>query len=377
MLDEIISLRQQLHSQPEVALDESATSKTLINFLRKFQPSNVIHSSYCHGFIASWDFGSDGPSIMLRAELDALPLREQSGLSYRSGKEGIAHLCGHDGHMAILCSIGKVLAEQPYGRGSVHLLFQPAEERGLGADLMLNDHSFREIAPDFVFALHNLPGYPLHEVIWRNATFTLAVIGLDIRINGTESHAAEPEKGKNPALAIAHIVQQTMALNVQLIFDDDYFLATPIQIDMGSEAYGTSAGNGVLRFTIRAMNDAQLERKMKEIESLVGETCRSYSLEYSINWLERFHATSNDPLANELILEAARQLELTTHELSNPNKFGEDFGLFTQKYRGALFGLGAGENHPPLHSSNYDFPDDLLETGVNIFTKILDQVLSD
>jgi amidohydrolase len=158
-LEELIQLRHKLHKYPEVSGNEKETANCVLLFLSKYPPHELVTTLGGEGILAIYKGKNVGKSILFRCELDALPIQEMNSFNYKSVYEGVSHKCGHDGHMAILCGLGKKLYENPIEKGTVMLLFQPSEEDGKGAKRVLHDSKFKEIKPDFAFALHNLPGY--------------------------------------------------------------------------------------------------------------------------------------------------------------------------------------------------------------------------
>ncbi len=377
MITSIEALRHKLHAHPEVSLEEIWTTECIYEYLCGFEPARIVKATSGTGLVASWHFSDTGPCIVLRAELDALPIHELGSCEYKSQIPGKAHLCGHDGHMSILCGVAEALYQSEADwQGQIHLLFQPAEENGMGARQIQNDPAFSDIQPDYIFALHNLPGYPLGEVLWKDGPFTAAVIGMEVEFKGIESHAATPEKGVNPAMAISQILQSVKDMEIPDEDSQEFCLITPTHIDLGRDSYGVSAGHGFLRLCLRTWTTEKLQTLQNELHALIDKICEEHSLPYGITWKEHFHATSNDESANQIVLKSAGKLHMPTRCLQAPNRFGEDFGLFTDHFRGCLFCIGAGEQTPPLHNPYYDFPDDLLEPAINLFFKILDELLN-
>ena len=318
----------------------------------------------------------DGKSILFRCELDALPIQEINSFDYKSLYEGVSHKCGHDGHMAILCGMSKKLHENPLEKGTVMLLFQPAEEDGNGAKRVLNDANFDAIKPDFAFALHNLPGFKKHQIVIKENTFTCAVNSMIIQLNGKTSHAGEPENGINPALAIAEIIQVFNSKINTDVSSKKYCLITPIHINMGEKAYGVSAGYGEVHFTVRSNSNAQMRIIESNLEENVNEIASKYNLKTKIEWTESFQANENNSEAVNFIRKSASSLNLDILEKELPFTFGEDFGLFTQHFKGAMLGLGSGENTPSLHNPDYDFPDEIIQTGIQLFHQITKEILN-
>ena len=259
-MEELIQLRQELHKHPEVSGKETETAQRIIDFLSKYKPNEIITNLGGNGLLAIYKGNEEGNTILFRCELDALPIQEINSFEYKSVYEGVSHKCGHDGHMAIICGLAKKLHQNPLKQGTVMLLFQPAEEDGSGAKSVVSDEKFKDIKVDYAFALHNLPGYPLHQIVIKENTFTCAVNSIIIQLQGKTSHASEPENGNNPALAISEIIS---AYNVKIQADitkENYCLITPIHINMGEKAYGVSAGYGEVHFTVRSDSNAFMQR---------------------------------------------------------------------------------------------------------------------
>lgn len=204
----LVALRRELHRFPEISGCETATAERIASFISRYSPDSTIKGIGGTGIAAVFKGREPGSRIMFRCELDALPIAETNEFDYKSEYEKISHKCGHDGHMAIVAGLAFLLAHKRPRRGSVILLFQSAEETGEGADRTINDGRFTEIEPDYVFGVHNLPGFDFNTILVRSGIFTYASKGMIIRLKGKESHAARPEDGINPALAIAKLIEE-------------------------------------------------------------------------------------------------------------------------------------------------------------------------
>ena len=374
-MNELIEFRQELHQYPEVSGHETETAERVLEFLSKYKPNQLITNIGGNGILAIYKGKEAGKSVLFRCELDALPITEINSFDYKSVYEGVSHKCGHDGHMAILCGLAKKLYENPIDKGTVMLLFQPSEEDGNGAKSVLKDSKFESIEPDFAFALHNLPGYKKHQIVIKDATFTCAVNSMIIQLEGKTSHAGEPENGINPALAIAEILTVfNSKINID-VASENYCLITPIHINMGEKAYGVSAGHGEVHFTVRSNSNARMRKIESNLEENARDIASKFDLKTNIHWTQSFQANENNAEAVNYIRKATSSLDLNTVEKALPFTFGEDFGLFTQKFKGAMLGLGSGENTPALHNPDYDFPDELIPTGVTLFYQIAKEIL--
>lgn len=372
----LVKLRKVLHKHPELSGHETETAKRIAGFLGSYKPTKLIEGIGGTGVAAVYTYFDSGPTVLVRCELDALPIEEVNTFDYKSEVDGISHKCGHDGHMTIVAGVAAHLSKNRPKVGKVILLFQPAEENGEGAKAILEDPQFEEIKPDYVIALHNLPGYAKHQIVCRANSFTASVQSIIIKLHGRTSHAGEPDLGINPALAIAEILQETHAL--QISRDKvDFKQVTPIQIEMGEEAYGISAGYGEVKLTIRTWDSETMVALAADCEKVANKIGKKYKLKVEIDWTQFFAANQNNTEMVDVIREAAMLNKFEYIDKEEPFRWGEDFGLFTEKYKGAMFGIGAGEKSPALHNPDYDFPDEIIPTGVRMFTTIIDQLLKE
>lgn len=376
-INELFNLRHELHALAEVSGEEEKTSQKVLLFLKNTKPDEIIEGLGGHGILARYESDKAGPKILIRCELDALPIPEENDFDYLSKNEKTGHKCGHDGHMAIVCGLAKLLGETELPSGEVILLFQPAEETGQGAQRVLQDEQFKNIEPDWVFALHNLPGYEKHQIVVREQVFAAASVGLIIRLKGETSHAAHPDEGNSPAQAMSHLIQDLSALSQNHIPLNKAAKATVIHARLGERAFGTSPGYAEIMATLRTYDNDMLDSLKQKAIKLAEGHAQTYKLDLETEWVESFSATVNDADAIEIIRNAANEQELSILDKEAPFSWSEDFGHFTDEFPGAMFGLGAGIDQPPLHASDYDFPDDLIETGIRMFTEIINQCVSD
>jgi amidohydrolase len=372
-MNNLIHLRHALHQFPEVALEESQTAQRILEFFQPLKPDQIFEKLGGTGLAFIFKGRKPGKRILFRCELDALPIEDLKKSPHQSQIPGKGHLCGHDGHMAIICGLGEKLAQNRPESGEVILLFQPAEETGDGAKAVIADSRFEQITPDFAFALHNLPGYPMHQIVMRKGTFAAGSTGMTINLKGKTSHSAHPEAGINPAQAIAKLIQELPELPKQA---EGFALLTLIHAELGSLAFGTSAGKGSLSMTLRAFDQQDLDALIAKVKAKSFEIAESEQLKVDFSFVEQFAVSVNDWELHKLVEKTAQNLELSLVEKPEPFRWSEDFGLFSQICPSFLFGLGSGENCPQLHEGTYDFPDELIETGVEMFEGILSALRS-
>lgn len=369
-------IRQHLHAHPEVSQKETNTQQFIKQQLLQLLEPSQIKEVGNTGLLIEFNSGKHGKTILLRADIDALPIQEINNFSHKSITDGVSHKCGHDGHTTIMMGVAEVLHHNKIKSGKVYLLFQPAEENGEGAKAVLADKNFPTEPIDYVFALHNLPGIKKGNVVTKEGPFTANVTSIIIKLNGKTAHAAEPEMGYNPSRVISKILNQTELETNNNPAQENFFLITPIHVNMGELAYGISAGYGEVHLTIRSWSPQLMKKKCDDLVNFINQEASKDNLEVALSWTQEFFANINHKEATNQIEEAAKQLEINFEKLQNPFKWGEDFGLFTQKYPGAMFGIGSGENCPALHNPDYDYPDDITETGVKMFTQLIYQNLS-
>lgn len=377
MTEEIIkdatSLRRYLHQHPEISSQEKETSKYLQKQLEGCKPDHLILFDN-YGIAAIFKGRTEGKRILIRGDFDALPIEEINDFEYKSENPGVSHKCGHDGHSAILYALARQLSEKRPEKGDAILLFQPAEENGKGAKGIIGDPKFKDIYPDYAVALHNLPGYPLNTIVWKDGTFTAAANSIIIKLKGRTSHAAEPELGINPAVAMAEITQSILSKNEPDLKSENFKIATPVYTTMGEKSYGVSAGYGELHFTLRAWGNDVIQAFENECEQIAMEVGQKYNLEIGIEWIQCFFANKNDSRVTDAIGNVAESCSLKLEQRNYPFKWGEDFGIFTEKFPGAMFGIGSGENIPALHNPDYDFPDELIRTGATVFYELIGEL---
>lgn len=368
----LATFRKKLHAQPELSGEEENTAKIITKALQEYHPTQIIQKIGGHGVAAIFDSKKPGETTLFRSELDALPIQEINNFGHTSKKQGVSHKCGHDGHATILVGLAEKISQNPPKKGKVILLFQPAEETGEGAQAVLKDPKFSDLHPDQIYALHNVPGFKIGEIICKPDTFTASVSSVAIQLSGKTAHAAEPENGINPDLAIAELILRLKKRNHTNPNAANFAVITTIYTQIGSQDYGISAGDGAIHFTIRCWEAKKLDTLKKEVETVVSEICEKHKLKHKLKWFYEFVANKNDKAHFATIKKAAEKNNFAFHLKEHPFKWGEDFGVFTQKYKGAMFGLGAGENTPALHNPDYDFPDELISIGINMFHSILE-----
>jgi len=375
-VNDLIKLRKEIHKNPELSGNEKSTSKRIIAFARKFTPDNIISNIGGNGLAVVFNGKKKGPTVLIRCELDALPISETNKFKYKSTTENVSHKCGHDGHMAIVSGLVPLLSKNRISAGRVVLLYQPAEETGQGAEWILKDKKIRTLKPDFVFALHNLPGFENGKILVREKEFAAASKGMIIKLTGKTSHAAEPERGINPALAVSEMISELTSLPKNTKSIKDFSLVTIIHTKIGERAFGTSPGYAEVMATLRSFKNENMKILTANAVKKVKEISKRHRLQIDISFTEEFPATVNDKDCVRLVKESAKENKLKVQKINAPFRWSEDFGHFTNHFKGALFGLGSGKKQPALHNPDYDFPDDIIEPGVKVFYSLIVKILN-
>jgi amidohydrolase len=374
-IDQLIQLRHWLHAHPEVSRQETETAQHMRRFLEEHaKPDNII-SLEGSGFAAVYEGRATGKTILFRCELDALPIHEvNDDISYRSLYDGVGHKCGHDGHMAIVAGLAQTLNERP-ANGRVVLLFQPDEETGSGARLCCSHANFDQIRPDLVFALHNLPGFPEGQILCKKGTFASEVKYAAVKMTGKEAHSAQPETGRSPSYGLAELTLKARDIQAKYDLPESYALIVPVYNQMGVQASGICPARGEVHFTIRSADGLTVEKMWEELKECAVGIAAIYCLKTQFEIREEFAGTANGKFGFEIIRQAAAKTNHSFEQLYLPFRWGEDFGEFTKRFEGAMFGLGAGESQPDLHNPDYNFPDRVLRNGIEMFAAIIEIAL--
>lgn len=373
-LENLVALRHALHRHPELSGEEHATAARICSALAGLG-ADIVSGLGGAGVAAVFDSGRPGPSVMFRAELDALPIMETGTPPWRSQVAGQGHLCGHDGHMAILTGLAHVLARQRPSHGRAVLLFQPAEETGAGARAVMADPRFAELACDWAFAIHNMPGIPQGQAWLADGPVNCASLGLVMAFHGKTSHASAPEAGISPAPVLARMIPALHALGPGGPVGTDYRLATVTHARLGERALGIAPGWAELLVTLRAVNDRGLEQMLQAARAMAQTEADRAGLRLEMHVEDHFVACANHLEANSILAHALDSCGISHGKGDLPIRASEDFGLFSAVSKTAMVFLGAGADHPMLHNPDYDFPDSLITPGVEIFAQIAAQLL--
>jgi len=351
---EMIALRRELHAQPELGFEEHATSALAASKLEAWG-YRVTRGVGGTGLVGTIERGR-GFSLGLRADMDALPIRETTGLPYASRRDGIMHACGHDGHTTMLLAAGRCLAQKAHWRGTLHLIFQPAEEGLGGAIRMIEDGLFERFPCDAVFAMHNVPGFPAGMIGFHSGAFMASADEVTIRVIGRGGHAATPQQTIDPVVVGASIVmalQSVVARNV----------APHEQAVLSVRA---------LSAEVRSL----LERRIHEVAE--GQAA-SYGARVEIDYRHCYPVLVNHSDETELARRVALEWGGAQMLMSDlrPLMASEDFAYMLERCPGSYLSIGNGDGaqHCPLHNPGYDFNDASLAVGASYWIKLAEHIL--
>ncbi len=377
--DDMTAWRRDFHRHPELAFEEVRTSGIVAEKLREFGVDEVVTGLAGTGVVGVIRGNAPGKAIGLRADMDALPILEESGVEYASTIPGKMHACGHDGHTTMLLGAARYLAETRNFAGTVYVIFQPAEEMGGGAEVMVKEGLFERFPMERVFAIHNWPNLPAGQMHWRAGPVMAAVADIEITITGKGAHGAMPHMGNDPVVIAAQIVtalQSVVARNVEPV---EAGVVTIGKIE-GGNAFNVIPETVSLRGTARwfrpEVGDV-LEKKVVEIASGIAT---AFGASAEVRFSRMYPATINEAEATELAARAAATVvgAANTHELPKPTMGGEDFAFMLNAKSGSYLMLGGGRSASDagLHHPKYDFNDEILPVGASFFATLAEQLLS-
>jgi len=377
-LSEMKAVRNELHRYPEIGLEETRTAEFIAGHLDAL--GYQVHCGLAKtAVVGTLRNGGSNRAIGLRSDMDGLPISEQTGLPYASQNPGKMHACGHDGHMAMLLGAAKAIAERRRFDGTVHLIFQPAEENCGGAKMMVEEGLFKLFPCDAVFSLHNDPNLPLGQFALRDGPIMAAVDEARITLHGRGGHGAEPENTADPIVAGASIVmalQTIVSRNIQA-FD-------PAVITVGS-FHGGSASNIIpsdveLVVGIRSFDPTTRDFIEKRITEIAKFQAESFSMTASVDYERSYDATVNHTAETNFLRTQAVQfagVENVT-DLDQPLMGSEDFTYMLQACPGCYFFIGTAStpDASSLHHPGYDFNDEILPIGAGFWTQLTEAFLA-
>lgn len=376
VISEAVSWRHHLHKHPELAYQERQTADFIATQLARFGFS-VHRGLGGTGVVGTLTRGSSRRTIAIRADMDALPIEEKGGIPYASTLAGVMHACGHDGHVAIALAAARVCASLPGLDGTVHFIFQPAEEGEGGARRMIEDGLFKQFPCDQVFALHNWPALPVGTCAIREGAMLAASAVFEVEISGRGCHGAMPHQGVDPIVAGAQLVGALQSIVSRTVDPLASAIVSVTQFHSG-DAWSVIPDRCLLRGTTRWFNDEVGRAIEARMTQLVQSIAAAFECRAELRYRKCYSATINDAAAARQVKDLVRStpLGLTLVE-SDPTMGSEDFSEMLQVVPGCYLWLGAGRSVKDhgLHSCHYDFNDDALPLGAGLWVSLVQQTL--
>ncbi len=371
---ELTAIRRDFHAHPELGMQEHRTAARVADLLESWG-IEVHRGIGGTGVVGVLRNGSGNRAIGLRADMDALPIEELTGLPFASTTKGVMHACGHDGHTTMLLGAAKYLAQSRNFDGIVHFIFQPGEEGCGGALAMLADGLFERFPCDAIFGMHNRPGMPVGQFGIRPGATAAGGAFFDITVTGKGAHGARPEASIDPVLAACHVTTALQSIVSRTLSPRDPAVVSVTKV-LGGEAYNvipeTATISGTARFFSREVG-SQIEEGLRRVSAGVAA---GFGAAAETRWRLIFAPTINDPAQTEAYAEAAADLVGADRVArDNPPGMGsEDFSFMMERVPGAYIHVGNGEGAMP-HNPRYAFNDEAIPYGAALYARIVERSL--
>lgn len=376
LIGEVKQWRQQIHSQPELGFKEFKTSSFIVDKLKAFGVE--VHQGLGGTGVVGILKNGSGPAIGIRADIDALPIKEQNDIDYKSTHENCMHACGHDGHTSVLLGTAKHLSQHKDFNGTIYFIFQPAEEVLGGAKAMIDDGLFDKFPMDAVYGLHNWPGLPVGEIAVNSGPMMASFDTFEITLTGKGTHAAMPHLGADPIAAGAALITNIQSIISRRISPLKSGVISVTQMNSG-DTTNVIPDYAILKGTVRSF-DMDVRQSMQDmLTEMVTTLPPLYGVTGEMDYHIRYPVTTNDSQAYLEIKEAATSV-LGADKVNTdvePSMASEDFSFMSQVVKGAYFWLGVDGSNPskPLHNAAYDFNDDAIETGIKVWVSLVESQL--
>lgn len=379
---EMVALRRHIHAHPELAFEEFATADLVAARLAEW--GYAVHRGLGGtGVVGTLRLGSSPRVLGLRADIDALPIHEETGLPYASTHAGKMHACGHDGHTAILLAAARHLAQERHFDGTLHLIFQPAEEGLGGGRKMIEDGLFEQFPCDAIFALHNMPGHPVGTFGFMGGPFMASSDSVTITVKGRGGHGSAPHLAADPVVAAAHIVlalQTIVSRNV----DPREMAVISVGAIHGGDAPNVIPGSVLMRLTVRAYRPEIRALLRERITALVQAQAATLGVQAEVDYHWRYPALVNDVASTDFARQVA--LDWLGEDGLMPNlqplTGSEDFSFMLEQCPGSylIVGNGVGDTHGTggcmVHNPGYDFNDACLPLASTYWVKLTERFLA-
>jgi amidohydrolase len=367
--EKLIALRRDLHRHPELGFQETRTKAIVAEHLRDL--GLEVHEGV--GVVGILKSGKGNRAIGLRADMDALPIQEQSRHDYASTTPGVMHACGHDGHTTMLLGAAELLARAPEFDGTVVFIFQPNEEHGLGALAMIDEGLLTQHPIDEVYGIHNLPGEPTGQVSTRVGQICASESLFEIRISGKGGHASMPHVGVDAITVGAEMVMALQTIISRKMPPSSGAVVSVTEFITDGQR-NVLPGQAILKGDVRARHPEDRQAVNKFMQQIVDGIAATHAVEVDLQFNTEFIEAINAEAPTEAVVATGKALGLETIGDRLPMSFSEDFAHFSAAVPGCFFLLGNGEDGPnaqPLHAADYDFNDDLLPIGAEFWSRLV------
>lgn len=373
LLPEITAWRRDIHAHPEILFETHRTAALVAEKLEEFGCDEIVTGigrTGVVGVIKGRETGS-GRVVGLRADMDALPIQEETGLDYASKTAGAMHACGHDGHTAMLLGATKYLAETRNFDGTVVVIFQPAEEGGGGGREMCEDGMIDRFGIQEVYGMHNWPGRPAGEFAIRPGAFFAATDLFEITLKGKGTHAAKPQEGIDPTVMASHVVMALQTIASRNADPVDQLVVSVTSFETSSNAFNVIPQSVTLKGTVRTMSKEMRALAEERIKAICSLQCESFGGEADINYMRGYPVMVNHAAETDFAADVARTISGQCDEAPLVMG-GEDFAYMLEERPGAYILVGNGDT-AMVHHPKYNFNDEIIPAGCSWWAEIAER----
>ena len=376
--DELTRWRRDIHAHPELGFEEHRTAQIVAQKLREF--GCEVHTGIGKtGVVGILRSGSSGRTIGLRADMDALPIQEANGFDHRSSRPGAMHACGHDGHTTMLLAAAQYLSRSRRFDGTVHFIFQPAEEGLGGAQAMIADRLFERFPCEAIFGMHNRPGLPVGKFAVRSGPMMAGGAFFDIDVTGKGAHGARPETGIDSVVVAAHITTALQTIVARNVAPVETAVVSVTMIHAG-DAYNVIPQTARISGTVRAFSRPVMAQVEQSLTRIAEQGARMFGAQANVEFRVVFSPTVNNADEAEFAAGICAEVVGAENVVRNPPLImaSEDFSFMLERVPGCYFniGNGTGEGACEVHNPAYDFNDEALPLGATVFARIVETKLA-
>ena len=367
----MIEWRHSLHQMPEFGFETYDTAAFVVSRLLEIGVTEIETAIGGSGVVATLRNGNSNRAIALRADMDALMIREKNDISYKSLRPGFMHACGHDGHTTTLIGVAEVLHKEGGFDGIVHLIFQPAEEWGKGAQAMIDDGIIIQFPFEEIWGFHNMPGVPIGHFQTCPGAIMAAEDNFEIKLNGKGGHSSSPHKIKEALVPACSLILELQTIVSRKIDANETAVISVTELECNGTR-NTLPGTGIIKGDVRTLVTKVSNQVRDEIRKISKAIGLAHDLEVEFNYSNEFIPLINDPKLTSHTVEIVSKLfgkDKINGEIS-PILGSEDFARFLNHVPGSFVFIGNGEDSAPLHNPNYDFNDESLKSGTQYLVSL-------